>query len=250
MTLTLEDAIPSTSKCKTPFKSKLRSAVKLLRGKQKASSTRKASSPRTINNNSNVINKTTGNTNTIQSIKSNLIDLDNVSEADLLTLKCKLGLVESKTNEIEYDYDESDLFFQDFTQLPNLTVQVDNSPDVVRPSINPLQVNNRISGALFDEFSNNNINAELNSSNTGPAIDDTLWTLPKLKTPLRGDPISKSLANVINTACTTQCATDDIIDRYKIPENCEMLSRPLVNQEIWGEIDVKTHTYDKNFKGI
>ena len=61
-----------------------------------------------------------------------------------------------------------------------------------------------------------------------------MWQLPKLKIPEKGDPISQSLASLINAACTSQCDMDEIVSEYKLPSNCDKLALPLVQ---WGNLE-------------
>ena len=63
--------------------------------------------------------------------------------------------------------------------------------------------------------------------------DDFNWDLPVLKGPEKGPAISQSLANLINTACTSQCKLDNIVSKYKVPNNCDMAGSPSINNEIW-----------------
>ena len=44
--------------------------------------------------------------------------------------------------------------------------------------------------------------------------------------------MSESLAKLINLACSAQCDTDNLMDKYKIPEKCEKATPPLINQEV------------------
>jgi hypothetical protein len=71
--------------------------------------------------------------------------------------------------------------------------------------------------------------------NTDPS--DNEWSMPKLKSVVKGDPIVPSLASLINTACTSQCKVDDMMSRYKVPQNCYKLCPPLINSEIWKILD-------------
>jgi hypothetical protein len=66
--------------------------------------------------------------------------------------------------------------------------------------------------------------------------DNNLWSQPQLKAPDLGDPIAKSLAELMNTACTNQCKVNNIIGKYKVHSNCEFMNVPCVNKEIWGEL--------------
>ena len=51
-------------------------------------------------------------------------------------------------------------------------------------------------------------------------------------------------------SCTALCDTDSLSYEYKIPENCEMASSPLVNKEIWKILDKKSHLNDKMLVNI
>ena len=69
--------------------------------------------------------------------------------------------------------------------------------------------------------------------------NEVQWSLPKLKTPEtceRGDAISQSLASLVNTACTNLCQTNEIVEKYKVPVNCEAMCPPAVNEEIWADL--------------
>lgn len=46
------------------------------------------------------------------------------------------------------------------------------------------------------------------------------WDLLKLKAPEKKITVSQSLSDIINTACTSQCIADSIVEKYKIPNNC------------------------------
>ena len=153
--------------------------------------------------------------------------------------------------------DESDfqyLFAQDLSNLPNMHVEVDNDgpysdteiiPASTVPSDNrkgPLRsLENDISGALFDSCSV--------LENTDSGNDEYFWQLPKLKIPEKGEAISQSLASLINTACTSQCETDGIVSKYKLPSNCDKLAPPLINGEIWNEIHKKAQAF-RDIQGL
>ena len=80
--------------------------------------------------------------------------------------------------------------------------------------------------------------------------DGFSWDLPKVKAPERGDAISDSLSRLINTACTVQCDTDTLFNRYSVPSNCDLAIPPLVNQEVWRFLDKKGHMQDKSLVDI
>ena len=73
------------------------------------------------------------------------------------------------------------------------------------------------------------------------------WDLPRLKQPEKGPNISHSLVNLINTACSSQCVTDNLIEKFKVLENCEKLAAPRVNNEFWKVLNKRAQGYDKYF---
>ena len=76
------------------------------------------------------------------------------------------------------------------------------------------------------------------------SIEDD-WELPRLKAPEKGKAVSESLAKLINTSCTSQCDTDSLVAKYKIPQNCDRACPPVVNQEIWKILDKRAQSQDK-----
>ena len=70
--------------------------------------------------------------------------------------------------------------------------------------------------------------------------ENEIWDLPKLKGPVKGPAIAQSLANLINATCTSQC----------VPENCDKLCSPMVNNEIWKIMNKRAQSYDKCFSDI
>ena len=115
----------------------------------------------------------------------------------------------------------------------------------VRPPLRTIE--NDISNALYDIQPQHHPNKSCDEVVTS---DNYMWQLPKLKQPVKGSPSSPSLASLINMACTTQCDTDDLVTKYKLPSNCKMMSPPLVNSEIWNDINKRAQTYDKAFGDI
>ncbi|KAH3892989.1 hypothetical protein DPMN_017126 [Dreissena polymorpha] len=82
---------------------------------------------------------------------------------------------------------------------------------------------NRFDDSLFDDFKDEN-------------PDDDSWPQPKLKAPELGDPVSESLAKLINDSCTHMCYVNETVDNYKIPSNCQFMSAPKVNEDIWSDL--------------
>lgn len=183
----------------------------------------------------------------LKSKKNNVMDLDNLSDSDIAKLRELLGFQESFLPAEEEDLPF--LFGDSLENLPNMHIEVENEEcsdtEVIPMSNNekipPRQaIDSEINGALFDTES-------VKNSGNG---DEFAWQLPKLKTPAKGEPISPSLASLINAACTSQCEIDDIVSRYQLPSNCEKLASPLVNAEIWNDMPKRAQTYDKSFRDI
>lgn len=154
--------------------------------------------------------------------KKNVMDIENLSDSDIQKLKELLGFEQTVSAEDESDFQY--LFAQDLSNLPNMHVEVDNDGPYSDTEIIPAttvssdsrkgplrSLENDISGALFDSCSVR--------ENTDSGNDEYFWQLPKLKIPEKGEAISQSLASLINTACTSQCETDGIVSKYKLPEN-------------------------------
>ena len=72
----------------------------------------------------------------------------------------------------------------------------------------------------------------------------------RVKGPIKGPAISNSLANLINTTCTSQCVTDDLVAKYRVPENCDKLCAPMINNEIWKILNKRAQSYYKCFSDI
>ena len=93
-----------------------------------------------------------------------------------------------------------------------------------------------------------NIGKELFGTDSSDDEDD--WRPPRLKTSEKDKPISNSLANLVNVACTSQCELEEIMARHKIPENVDKAGPPLVNNEVWKILDHKVHTQDKYMSDV
>ena len=79
---------------------------------------------------------------------------------------------------------------------------------------------------------------------------DNFWDLPRVKGPIKGPDILNSLSNLINTTSTSHCATDDLVVKYRVPENCDKLCAPMINNEIWKISNKRAQSYDKCFSDI
>ena len=180
----------------------------------------------------------------------NLLSIENLSEAELEKLKHKLGISipaqqQEQGHGSEYyneqsvaeDYD----YQQDYrsSRRPNIHVEIDNEDISDDENVAPrADLSKNLQHELFGE--------QYDDDND----DDDEWMLPKLKTVEKDKPIAKSLASLINTACTNQCVTDELIKKYRIPENCDKLSPPMVNTEIYKILDKRARTNDRYLMDI
>lgn len=206
--------------------------------------------------------KSKKNTENPKSKRSSLVDLENLSKSDIENLRKKLGLstpnapststqprplqefvLEDESSFVpDYLDEEEDSFPCHARNRPNIHVEV-NASDISDSEIDlhenfPQKKNmsQSISKALFGSDSEANKEDE--------------WQMPKLKASVRGAAISPSLASLINTASTSLCDTESLVNNYHIPENCDMLAPPLINQEIWKILDKKSRSYDRLFVEI
>ena len=164
---------------------------------------------------------------------SSLLDISKLSDSDIIKLREVLGIVPSQYADEE---DITSVFGDTLENLPGLHVQVD-SADISDGEM--LHEGNRqlpddLSKALFE----------------GDECVEDDWELPRLKAPEKGKAVSESLAKLINTSCTSQCDTDSLVAKYKIPKNCDRACPPVVNQEIWKILDKRAQSQDKGIQDI
>ena len=202
----------------------------------------KSSSAKSGSKQSNSSSSKKGN----QKSKKNTIDLENLSQSDIIKLRQIVGMGSIDTShETAEEKDIRYVFGDSLENLPQIHVEFENEPvsDVeIIPETHsfrqPLRsIQNDISNALFN--SNDSTQSASGQHNVVVSNEDFTWQLTKLKCPEKGEPISPSLASLINAACSSQCDTDEIIRKYKIPSNCDKLAPPLVNGEIWTDIHKK-----------
>ena len=167
-------------------------------------------------------------------------DISKLSETDIVNLRTLLGIQCSQNDDSaeNYELDIHETTGRSLSDLPRLTVEVDSA--CISDGESPCKERNRnvltdMTNALFEE---------------GELVEDSEWDLPRLKTPVKGKAVSQSLANMINLACTSQCDTESITSKYKVPENCDKACSPLVNNEIWKVMDKRSQTQDRNFAEI
>jgi hypothetical protein len=177
------------------------------------------------------------NTNNAGSIDNdNMVNLNQLTPEGIEQLKSLLGLSRPQLNESINDDGENEQVF------------ASNSPihDHEGPS-NPRDTSFSREKLVDKLFGSDDSDDE----NDGDLNND-VWSQPLLKAPDLGDPIAKSLADLINTACTNQCKVNDVIGKYKVPSNCEFMNAPRVNEEIWGELvrNRRVQTNDKLLRDI
>ena len=130
-----------------------------------------------------------------------LLDITKLSDNDISKLREVLGIVPPQYADEE---DISSVFGDTLENLPSLHVQVDSADISVGEIIQEgnRQLPDNLSKALFE---------------SEDMVDDD-WELPRLKAPEKGKAVSESLAKLTNTSCTSQCDTDSLVAKYKIPE--------------------------------
>ena len=133
--------------------------------------------------------------------------------------------------------DIQELYGHSLSNSHGLTVSIDG--DEISGGESPLREPDKVikdmTNALFGESD----------------IDDVSeWKLPRFKAPVEGKPVLKSLAKLINMAYTSQCDTESLLGKYKIPENCDKACVPLVNNEIWKVMDKRSQTIGRGLADI
>ena len=184
--------------------------------------------------------------------------INRISSEDIDRLRQLLGVIPQQLPFAEEE-DIETIFGDSLNNLPNLRIELTNEDsegelDSVpvykqpkRPPLQPKAISNNLRAALFDE----NLQPGFTGFSMETVFDNDIdWDLPKLKQPEKGPAISQSLANLINTACTSPCVTDLLVEKCRLPENCEKLAAPRVNNEIWKILNKRTQGYDKAFSDI
>ena len=181
--------------------------------------------------------KVTGSSDTRSSdIESSLdvsrIDLTKLSSQQIHDLREALGCLPHPT----FEQSDNDLVVdRPLRDMPNIHVEIESRDISDNEDYNPAE---GFDQALFGD-------GELEVDN-----DELSWDLPKLKAPVKGKAINESLARLVNTACTSQCDIDNILDKVKVPSNCEMACPPTVNQEVWKVMNKYSHLQDKAWVDI
>ena len=135
-----------------------------------------------------------------KSTKSKMVDLENLSSKDLELLRKKLGI---NPTHVSVNDEEDEEYRRDFHSQarPNIHVEM-NTNDISDNEIENFPLRNNFS---------ENLQNELFGEEMSDDDDDDEWLLPKLKAVEKDKPIAKSLASLINTACTNQCATEELL---------------------------------------
>lgn len=194
--------------------------------------------PKTTKNSKSLTAKTSSKTKNSQKASTSstappakqnekLFDLDSLTDSDIEKLRELLGFPDPYCEEENINY----LFGDSLENLPNLHIEF--SPEssdeqnkskpqkqCARQPLQPAALTENLITAIFDNDAEHTGKSDCNDSTS------EIWDLPKLKMPEKGPAVSQSLADLINTACTSQCLTDTIQGKYKIPENCDKLISP------------------------
>lgn len=182
--------------------------------------------------------------------KNKGFDLNSLSQSDIDQLRNLLGTSQS------VEVNEPQNLTVSFQNDPNEEQDVnllycDEDPDQILDLDVPPVPNMQLQDALFQSEQGSVLGLQEHDNHV-VIEEDFEWALPKLKTPERGEKISDSLANLIGRACSNLCQTTEIVDKYKVPSNCEAMCPPSVNEEIWVDLNkVKTvQSTDNSFKEI
>ena len=175
----------------------------------------------------------------------NLVDLNNLTPENIAVLRELLGI---NPNHDEEPGDNTAFTDNDFWDREhNVTFANSEKSRTPLGVISNISMTGNLNEALFDTGYDENVVASSMHEND-PNLIEEAWELPKLKIPQYGENISESLAQLINAATTSQCITDQIVDKYKIPQNCNKMGPPKINPEIWGELNKRVQSADKNFR--
>ena len=161
--------------------------------------------------------------------------IDSLTDDEIMQLRNVLGFEDNYANEEDFQ----SLFGDSLENMPNLHIEVTEDSDQElataskvantrkkskREPLQPAKLTQNLIDAMFEP--QEAVEPSQNDENE-------IWDLPKLKGPVKGPAIAQSLANSINATCTSQCVTDEMVAKYKVPENCDKLCSPMVNNEIW-----------------
>lgn len=178
--------------------------------------------------------------------------IDSLTDSEIMQLRSILGFDDSYANDEDFQY----LFGDSLENMPNLHIEVTEESDgelASAPKVTSTSKKSKREPLEPAKLSQNLINAMFEPQDVVESNDcqeHEIWDLPKLKGPVKGPAISQSLANLINATCTSQCVTDELVAKYKVPENCDKLCSPMVNNEIWKIMNKRAQSYDKCFSDI
>jgi len=194
---------------KSPQRAPLRSVVrKVTRNDKDRGITRPSNEPRIDKNNNGGHDVASGSSNSI-------VDLNKLTPETVDKLRAALGLQEPTASIPTHGMLNS-------SDSDSYEVEMSDKENRSKSNVN-CSFSNRFEDSLFDDFEDEN-------------PDDDSWPQAKLKAPELGDPVSESLAKLINDSCTHMCNVNETVDKYKIPSNCQFMSVPKVNEEIWGDL--------------
>lgn len=194
---------------KSPQRAPLRSVVrKVTRNDKDRGITRPSNEPRIDKNNN-------GGHDVVSNSSNSIVDLNKLTPETVDKLRAALGLQEPTASIPTHGMLNS-------SDSDSYEVEMSDKENRSKSNVN-CSFSNRFEDSLFDDFEDEN-------------PDDDSWPQAKLKAPELGDPVSESLAKLINDSCTHMCNVNETVDKYKVPSNCQFMSAPKVNEEIWGDL--------------
>ena len=178
--------------------------------------------------------------------------IDSLTDDEIMQLRNVLGFEDNYANEEDFQ----SLFGDSLENMPNLHIEVTEESDqelATASKVANTRKKSKREPLQPAKLTQNLIDAMVEPQEAvEPSQNDEneIWDLPKLKGPVKGPAIAQSLANLINATCTSQCVTDEMVAKYKVPENCDKLCSPMVNNEIWKIMNKRAQSYDKCFSDI
>ncbi|KAH3784488.1 hypothetical protein DPMN_162443 [Dreissena polymorpha] len=177
-------------------------------------------------------NNANGCTHEISGKNSSLMDLKNlagISQENLNKLRSILGIGKSRSSQTVTESVELSQEGHDWESDSSVLVDRDRASNNSK-SLNKGHSHNARQGSRLDDIEKRLYDDDDDTSSE----DDDNWPRPLLKASEKGDPISKSLAKLINDSCTQQCEVKQTIEK-KFPRTVSSC-RPLESMMRFGVI--------------
>lgn len=162
----------------------------------------------------------------------------------------------AKINNLPNDNNISQILSQFFSQFAPGFRQADNSAAINHVNNGNVPVQ-RAEPAQFAEadvdpempdlFSNADPldNQIINTDNSGLEFPKIFEEQTKFS-----DPISDSMAEFVNNACTRKADVSKFLEANQIPSNCKALVPPLINSEVWSYLYANIQQRDKSLQDV